>query len=128
MVSHSDLMQHAIAAAQQCVETLGPEFANAEVAEVHEVVRSTLDLESEDIDPCETVQYDVRFVQPLDEAYIEGPGVGLTISVDGEGVSSVAGRWFTEEETNADATAAATPIDPHGPALSAVRVGDALKT
>ncbi len=119
-------MPHAVAAAKEALEALGPQFEDAEAAEVYAVVHSTLDLDSEAPDPEEVVQYTVRFVQRLDDAYVEGPGTGVMVTVDGEGVSDITGYWVDEDSCD-EAGMSRLPVDPEGLALRRGRVGAALK-
>ena len=119
-------MPHAVAVAREAVEALGPQFEGAEAAEVHAVTRSTLDFDSEQQDPEETVQYSIRFVQPMGDTYVEGPGTGITVTVDGDGVCDMTGFWL-EEEGCVETGARKRPIDPEGAQLGRCKVGEALK-
>jgi hypothetical protein len=86
--------ERAVATARAYLLRVDPGFADAVAADVSEVTRTRLDLESDRPEASEAVQYQVRFVQRLDGMYVEGPGAGATVVLDSQGVNAAFGRWL----------------------------------
>lgn len=98
---------------------------DAVLAEVTEVRKAALDFDDRGSDQSEVVQYGVRFVQKVGDAYLDAPGTGIFVSVDDAGVNDVYSLWYDIEYTGEQA---GEPIDSMSALNSAVRAaGSTLK-
>lgn len=84
---------------------------DAEVAEVFAVEKTQLGLDDEQDGKPEIVQYGVRFIQKVNGVYIEGPGVGMYVTVDDSGVCDIYRRWYRSSSAD-EVGGAVTPLDP----------------
>ncbi|MGB4594035.1 MAG: hypothetical protein WBI63_09740 [Coriobacteriia bacterium] len=71
--------------------------ADAVCAEVSAVMGVTFDFESDRPEVMQPVEYEVRFMQQLGDAFVDGDGAGLLVCLDGQGVREVYKKWFSAD-------------------------------
>jgi hypothetical protein len=101
--------ERALATARAYLTQADARFADAQAAEISEVTRTSLDLDDGSDGDTEVVQYQVRFVQRADGAFVEGPGTGVTVVIDDAGVNAAFGRWVSSTAL-AQSAPAAPPV------------------
>ncbi|MBE0417769.1 MAG: hypothetical protein IBX63_08380 [Coriobacteriia bacterium] len=103
----------AVKRARAYLEERGELPADAVLAQVNKVVTTRFDFESDAPEVFEPVEYEVRFLQQVGDAVIDGNDAGLTVYLDNAGVREVRKKWFEVTETH---QAAGEPIS-HAAAL-----------